>query len=588
MEIKCPQCNNFLASPSVRLVQDSCGHKKCRMCLLQDELLCRMCTSNNKESTETVIKYENNHTGVITCNKAKTSAIEKCEEGCSKNSVVQKNSLKKNGSKILNRKRSYKSVILPNHVSVISTSPSIYKCNICNKSFKTKSHITYHSYCDGGKRPLQCNECNRGFVSKYHLEIHLLVHSSKKPHNCTTCNKSFTCVNKLNRHKLVHLETKQYVCQECGKLFKNRDYLQRHSIIHTSNKPFPCKICKAHFNNRSNLNKHQLTHSKEKIHMCDECGKRFKFKNALTTHRQIHSKLRPYSCLKCPKTFVNAKELHRHQLVHSGTKLYSCSLCNVSFMRKDNLQRHIRNSHPGKKAKLIKKPAEETTPKESEPEVLEENPNAINVITSPQTSSSSIARLEPNKQMPVINAPVKLAFKTMAFKSHYNIPSREYHIEPSRMHPKPYDYAESVSICKKILSPLSPPRSNIKTLGKVSEKESTEICQKILTPMVPPLVKDPYFEKPPSIIKNIKFKLPPKYLTLSKPNVLDEVLKPNMLPNESAENETVNSKTYTDLKPVSSGATSVIVNTNSNYPNEMHWRRRTLQNLESQSKNVIE
>ncbi|KAB0800860.1 hypothetical protein PPYR_06599 [Photinus pyralis] len=572
MEIKCPQCNNFLISPSVRLVQDACGHKKCRMCLLQDELQCKMCAIDTiplkeETTTESVIKCENNHTGVITCNKVNTAIVGKREEDCKPNPATQKTPLKK---------------------SVISTSPTTYKCNICNKSFKTKSHINYHSYCDGGQRPLQCSECNKGFVSKYHLEIHLLVHSNKKPHTCMMCAKSFTCLNKLNRHKLVHLETKQYVCQQCGKLFKNKDYLQRHSIIHTLDKPFGCKICKAHFNNRSNLNKHQLTHSKEKNHMCDECGKRFKFKNALTAHYHIHTKLRPYTCLKCPKTFLNAKDLHRHQLVHSDTKLYSCSLCKVSFMRKDNLQRHIRNSHPGKKASLIKKPTKKSIPKEFEPEVLEENPNAIKVITSPPTSSPSIEKLEPNKQIPVINAPVKLAFKTMAFKSHYNIPSREYQVEPSRMHSKLYDYAESVSICKKILSPLSPPKPNVKTLGNVSAKESSEICQKILTPMGPPLTNDSYFEKPPSIIRNIKFKLPPKYLNLSKPNVLDEVLKPNMQPKETS--TPVDNQTYTDLKPLplSSGATSVIVNTNSSHANEMHWRRRTLQNLELQSRSVIE
>lgn len=580
MELTCPQCNTLLESPTVRLVQDSCGHRKCRLCLLKDESECQLCLRSSLKND--VPKYEINHTGVITCSKANIKNDEKCireEENNDFNVDFEINKsttpISTSNKKLTSQpRRSYKTIVLPSHI--VRTTNNGYLCNVCNKPFKTKSHVKYHSFCDGQK-PLQCEKCDKGFVSKYHLEVHLLVHSNNKPFTCDICSKSFTCLNKLNRHKLVHSQSKPYVCQQCGKSFKNKDYLQRHSVVHKSDKPFGCKKCKAEFNNRSNLNKHQITHSQDKIHMCDECGKRFKFRNALTSHRLIHTKLRPYACLNCSKTFINIKELHRHQLIHLDVKKYSCSLCNVSFVRKDNLQRHIRNSHPGKKAKPLTK-IKENTSKESDSQVVVDNPNAIKVITASPVCPSSIIKSVQTRQSPVVNAPIKLAFKTTAFKDHYNIPSREYPIESSRMHSKSYDYEESVNICKKILSPCSPPRTIIKTLGKVSEKESNEICQKILTPTVPPINTDTYFDKPPSIIRNIKFKLPSEYLSLSKHNVLDEVLKPTIVSKEMAENETKDS-TYTELKPVSvcNSTTSVIVNTNSTLQNEIHWRRR-LQN----------
>ncbi|KAF5306491.1 hypothetical protein FQR65_LT07319 [Abscondita terminalis] len=572
MDIKCPQCNTLLEYPLVRLVQDSCGHKKCRLCLLKDESQCQLCL--HKSAKEQFLQYETNHTGVITCNKAKLNNVNN-EHGVNFE-INEKQYNSNNNSTSSLKKRSYKTIVLPNHISRSATTPTSYLCNICNKTFKTKSHIKYHSFC-GGQKPLQCEKCNQGFVNKYHLEVHLLIHSNDK-HSCDVCAKSFTCLMKLNRHKLVHSQSKQYVCQQCGKSFKNKDYLQRHSIIHTSDKPFGCKICKAQFNNRSNLNKHQATHSEDKIHMCDECGKRFKFKNALTSHRLIHTMLRPYTCSNCSKTFTNSKELRRHQFIHSDVKKYVCSLCNVSFVRKDNLQRHIRNSHPGKKAKPITKVIKDNTSKEISSKVVVENPNAIKVITSRSACPSPITKTEHNKQ-PVINAPVKLAFKTTAFKNHYNISSRAEQVDSSRIHSKSYDYEESVNICKKILSPCSPPRTIIRTLGKVSEKESNEICQKILTPTAPPANTESYYEKQPSIIRNIKFKLPPKYLNLSKPNVLDEVLKPTTT-SKNIIDDGCNVCTYTELKhvPLTNSATSVIVNTNST-----HWRRR-LQNQEVLSK----
>lgn len=162
--------------------------------------------------------------------------------------------------------------------------------------------------------------------------------------------------------------------------------------------------------------------------------------------------------------------------------------------------------------------------------------------------------------------------------------SRDY-IEPPKIHPKPYDLEESVNICQRILSPLSPPpsRNVIKTLGTVDEKVSTEICQKILSPFsTPPLHYETSFEhKKHAVIKNIKFKLPSNYTNIKTGDVLSEItpLKPVTNVNEMKLPE--KNGTYTDLKTVdvTNGATSVIVKGNAAQgQSDMHWRRRTLQN----------
>lgn len=196
-----------------------------------------------------------------------------------------------------------------------------------------------------------------------------------------------------------------------------------------------------------------------------------------------------------------------------------------------------------------------------------------------------------------------------------NITFRDY-IEPPKIHPKPYDLVESVNICQRILSPHSPPpvRNVIKSLGKVDEKTSSEICQKIMSPFSnSPLHYETSFEhKKHAAIKNMKFKLPQKYTNIKSAETLDilseiKCLGPNAkfaksssvlneikplepvkdLSVESANLDCENSNfTYTELKTVNgivnNAATSVIVKSGNNanqISNEMHWRRRTSQNL---------
>lgn len=126
-----------------------------------------------------------------------------------------------------------------------------------------------------------------------------------------------------------------------------------------------------------------------------------------------------------------------------------------------------------------------------------------------------------------------------------------------------YDLAESVNICQKILSPHSPPTRSI--IRKIAEPtpSSTEICQKILSPFsTKPLHYETSFEhKTHATIKNMKFKLPSNYLDYIKNN--DRLMK-EIIPSKETK---------------STAATSVIVN--SMDQSNIHWRRRTAQNLNS-------
>lgn len=339
----CPQCKKTLDNSSKRLVQDACGHKKCRQCLLSDEEECKLC-----------------HPAVITLNVSSAEA----------------------------------SPDVPSHI-IINKKTEGFTCTICKKNYRTSSHMKDHFYCAGGDKPYKCVKCAKEFTSKYLHQTHLLSHEDSKPFNCDKCHKGFYDRGKFNRHKLVHSSGRPYVCAHCGNCFKNKDNLQTHSKIHNKVKPFSCTECDAKFNHVSNLKKHQQTHMTEKTHMCDLCGKRFKLKWGLSVHRKIHLKERLNECKTCGKAFTHMKDLTRHLRTHEDLYEFVCGLCQTVFKRKDNLSRHSKNAHPGSGLKIEKRLKQDNQ--------IKDTPNAINVITVSPSFAKTENKKEPSP-VSVINA----------------------------------------------------------------------------------------------------------------------------------------------------------------------------------------
>ncbi|XP_018572363.1 zinc finger protein 2 [Anoplophora glabripennis] len=614
-ESLCLQCKKVSAGPTNRLVQDSCGHKKCRVCLLEDEEKCRQCEAastdtngevsvreNKNENGDAEIKefVINNHTAVIKLNGnvSNISKVSNKEEKVNKeesvapaqekssvepsstneqNTIIEKKKTQARAKKGGKEKRAYNTIDIPKHITITSD-PLSYNCGICKKSFVTKAHVKYHMYCASAIKPYKCEVCQKEFILRAQLDVHSYKHKNVKLHTCTVCQKSFADRSKLSRHAALHSNVKSHICSDCGNAYRSKESLRLHSIIHKGEKPYACKLCPSRFNNVSNLNKHVVSHSKEKAHMCDQCGRRFKLKWALSVHRKSHLRIRPFECSICLKTFVNKKELQRHGLIHADTKGYTCSICNMSLRRKDNLNRHMKNTHPGKKGEVIKNVVK---PPDLPPKKPVDNPNAINVITASPAFTKSKAEAVPpvksdSRTGTVINGPIKLAFKTPAFKSNYNI-NRDFNYVPPPQIQKAYDMAESVDICQKILSPHATalPRTIIHKAAT-----SEEIFQKILSPYpAPPIHYETSFQnRKHALIKNIKFKVPIQYTNhFKEEGTQKRAATPSEAVGDGIVQDSSNNNTYAELKPVA--MTSVIVNTNASQPSSMHWRRRTSQNL---------
>lgn len=55
MNEECPSCKQITNTSCSRLIKDSCGHSKCRMCLIYEEHGCKTC--NNEHIVQDIGNY---------------------------------------------------------------------------------------------------------------------------------------------------------------------------------------------------------------------------------------------------------------------------------------------------------------------------------------------------------------------------------------------------------------------------------------------------------------------------------------------------------------------------------------------------
>lgn len=128
---------------------------------------------------------------------------------------------------------------------------------------------------------------------------------------------------------------------------------------------------------------------------------------------------------------------------------------------------------------------------------------------------------------------------------------------------------DNVNIYEKILLP-----NNIPNNANDVVKQSSQFAKDVL---LPPIHYGTSFDqKTHAVIKNIKFKLPEKYVNLSNEDKLLPLLVDE---NMTFEDE---GRVYAELRTVNEeNCASVIVNAANN---DVHWRKRTTQSFNSSQK----
>ncbi|XP_056640827.1 zinc finger protein-like [Diorhabda sublineata] len=147
-----------------------------------------------------------------------------------------------------------------------------------------------------GEKSFKCDICLKSFSSRSGFRRHSLTHTGKKPIKCDICSVSFLWMSELKRHLLIHGREKLFKCHLCGKSLSQKGDFKRHLHGHTGEKPFRCDICLKTFSEKRYLKDHSFSHRevREKPFQCDICLKSFLRKCQLLTHSRSHTGEKPY------------------------------------------------------------------------------------------------------------------------------------------------------------------------------------------------------------------------------------------------------------------------------------------------------
>ncbi|XP_041638047.1 zinc finger protein 180-like isoform X1 [Cheilinus undulatus] len=229
----------------------------------------------------------------------------------------------------------------------VHTGKETHSCKICGETFSWKSILTLHTRRHKDDRPFSCKICGNRFFNMSALRKHSLIHTGERPFKCDTCGKSCRSKSDLNVHMRTHTGERPYSCGMCGKSFNQISHYYSHIKIHTGEKPFSCKTCGKRFHRISHLKAHVWTH--ENRFMCKTCGQSCRDSHELKAHMGAHTGERPYSCDICGKSFIHMSLYHSHIKVHSDERLFTCETCGSSFMNCTKLKKHMKDVHEGGK-----------------------------------------------------------------------------------------------------------------------------------------------------------------------------------------------------------------------------------------------
>ncbi|KAK6635137.1 hypothetical protein RUM44_000386 [Polyplax serrata] len=385
----CPQCCKLINSSASRLVHDSCGHSKCRICLLQEITGCLLC---NAEEKSLGFKPNFIERGINeSCNKnlepqlrksvITSVAIQMAEQketddtklsptidndtchvikqSLEKDILFPTEIVKRSTGNFYHLKRVFSERFFNEDVNCKRNKGCLNEEKWCSakddlkikeiadsstekRNWKLPNHIQVQYYCSVHK--LTVNEKE---VVKSHMACSMNSEKNDNPlYKCKICDRGYRMISKLNRHMMIHTKNSKFKCGKCGKICTDNYALRTHERTHTKCKPYSCSFCKKKFSGLQNSKRHEKKHKNEKAFMCNECGFQFLTKTELKRHLVTHSNIKSFVCQICSSRFSFKRTLTRHIKTHDVNLIkIKCSYCDSTFKRKDNLERHIKTAH---------------------------------------------------------------------------------------------------------------------------------------------------------------------------------------------------------------------------------------------------
>jgi len=233
------------------------------------------------------------------------------------------------------------------------------RCQICHKTFGSKSNLRKHERRGNCYSSLYCEICDRDFVKPALFKIHQESHTQNEKvppveHQCNFCKKVFKAKNNLIEHqrdrvcqakdrlKLEKVDTHEFKCEFCTNSYLQKRNLDAH--VKQAHKPkyeyekYACDICEnLNFSTKGALTRHIKTkHSPpnldSKKYNCVLCLQQFSNKSNLEKH------LKKQICQKQKPDFINCSNCGFRETIQSSStpKIVNCSACNSVILIHQN------------------------------------------------------------------------------------------------------------------------------------------------------------------------------------------------------------------------------------------------------------
>ncbi|CAB3379567.1 Hypothetical predicted protein [Cloeon dipterum] len=349
----CPKCELPINSKQNRLVQDTCGHTKCRICLLKEETGCLEC-----QQSEEQLRYTELRPPVIESYCCDLNPVDQrylnLDAGfdCRK-SVVELHSTDKF---LPIQQQQPLNLISPDFRCPTPTftrdkSPEVmFERLPCEKtvSLPFKKSLRFPKIdLNCQKQVLEKRLANAAIPVQEEPKL-CLVEDKKEveetsQENIVETERPEEATTDIPKESEVHVEQNEAssAIKTKKKRGKKAEPLPSHIQVQKGvKKSYTCNVCKRSFSTRANVHYHISCGSTEKPFECTQCGKGFISITHYKIHIRSHSGKRPFVCVYCNKDFAQKGKLRRHMMLHTGERPYCCEICGKGFRDHNALTKH--------------------------------------------------------------------------------------------------------------------------------------------------------------------------------------------------------------------------------------------------------
>ncbi|XP_026088927.1 zinc finger protein Xfin [Carassius auratus] len=298
----CPVCLKRFGAPS----------KLKRHCLIhtnQRPFQCSLCSRAFRERYHLNIHIKT-HTNPV---KRRTPSLQSYKDNCSQTSKSRLKPFPKNRTTQNDTSSTHKQKAAA--TDVIKTNSGATKghwCPICFKCFKAPSKLKRHILIHTGEKPFKCSVCPKAFREKSHLKVH----------KCKVECNSILSDWQAKGNTVKYNAEEGVVSTAVDDSNDNQVRCSLPDVITPAGKRmFPVS------KSSDRMCMPQL--KKNSGNQCEICLKKFSYPSKLTRHLFVHFDAKSYTCTICRRSFKQANYLHKHLKVHTGKSNNKSSLCRV-------------------------------------------------------------------------------------------------------------------------------------------------------------------------------------------------------------------------------------------------------------------